>query len=125
SHRPAVAERGRGRHVVDLDGGGVVGIAAILVEDAAVDGVAAVVVERERRAGRGAGVGVGRGQAGGAQREAVVEAGPRVGRRRVGGAAEAHRGAAALGDRPAVGQGGRGRHVVNGDGGGVVGEGAA
>src|SRR5205085_2020922 len=41
-HR-AVVREGRGRRdVVDLDDGGVVGVAAVLVEDAAVDRVAAV-----------------------------------------------------------------------------------
>src|SRR5262249_57591291 len=82
--RPVVGQHGRGGDVGDGHGGGVVGEAAVLVEDAAVNHWAGrAVVEREQLRGRRAGGRGAGGQAGRGQREAVVEAGGGVGRRRV------------------------------------------
>src|SRR5205823_1533400 len=94
------------------DGGGVLGVATVLVEDTAPDGVGAGVVEGEalRRSIRCPDVGG--GQAATAGRIAVVEAGGRVGAGWVERVAEADGDGAGRVDRPVVAQRGRRGHVV-------------
>src|SRR5262249_28580677 len=93
--------------VADDDRRGVVGEAAVLVEDPAVNRVSAGVVEGETAAGGGV---AGR-QVGGTQGEAVAEARGGGGRRRVGRTGEENGRAAALGDGPIIAQARGGRHV--------------
>src|SRR5262249_15973528 len=108
-----VAAQGqRGVDVVDGDGRRVIGDAAVLVEDAAVDGVTAVVGVEEARPRAGAGAGVVGGQAGGVLGDGVVQAGGVV-RRRLVDVRERDRGRAALVDGAVGGEVGGWRLVVH------------
>src|SRR5207253_1554435 len=104
-------DRGRRGHVVDADGGGVVGEAAVLVLDAHADRLAAGAAGQEL-----AGDGGRRRRAARDFKNAVVveviavrEAGRGVGRGGVRLVGESHRPRAPLVDRPAVTDRGRGR----------------
>src|SRR5205085_1454369 len=121
--RSVVGQRGGGRHVVDADRGAAIGVAVVLVEDAALDRVAAVGGVGGGCAGAGAGSGVGGGQAGGqpVAGKAVVEAGRLACTTLVRSVGEADGRRAALVDRSVVGQRGGGRHVVDADRGAAIG----
>src|SRR5207253_845800 len=122
----ALVDRGRRdqggcrRHVVDLDGGGVVSETAVLVEDAFRDGVVAgTIIEGEGLRCAGAGAGAGGGDA--SPRCAYTtlcgaEARGRVGAGRIDRARQRHADRVALVDRGRSNQDCRRRHVVDLDG---------
>src|SRR5262249_35821035 len=87
--------------------------AVVLVEDSAVDRVAAVVIKGEVGRRGGTSGRICSGQAGTAQREAVVEAGGRVGDARGGGGRERDGRRGSLIDRAVVAERCRRRHVVH------------
>src|SRR5262249_50928215 len=121
--RAVVARAGRGRHVVDVDRGGVLAEAVVLVDDAPLDGVVAEIGRASCGGGGGGwgGVVVGGGD-GVAAVGGVAEAAAGVGARGVGLAAQADGRRRALVDRAVVARAGRGRHVVDVDRGGVLAE---
>src|SRR5207342_501597 len=100
----------------DADGGGVAREAVVLVDDPRPDGEGAVIGERAGRARAGGGRRiVDRAEGGAVAVVLVVEAGGRVGRRRIELVLEADRRGAALVDRAVVGQDGRRGHVGDRD----------